>query len=209
MNDNTLVSFGGAVKSLGRRGFSGLAIIFNSIDRTGESFSPAVNMELKGRSSLPTYWRHSLDEKIGNQKLADAAFQVTPEGLHVEGEFLRFGGFEKDLMSAIDQGLLGFSTGSASHLVRTKQRGSFTEIVAWPVVDLSLTETPCEPKARVQPLKSLPPEFSLKALLANHDCSERVKRATQRYFSQQAQFALQQHQTVMRELRLGIPESSL
>lgn len=200
MNDNTLVSFGGAVKSLGRRGFSGLAIIFNSIDRTGESFSPDVDMELKGRSSLPTYWRHSLDEKIGNQKLADASFEVSSQGLYVEGEFLRFGGFEKDLMSAIDQGLLGFSTGSASHLVRTKQRGGFTEIMAWPVVDLSLTETPCEPKARVQPLKSLPPEFSLKALLANHDCNERVERAVQRYFSLRAEFEWARHERVMREL---------
>jgi hypothetical protein len=203
MNDDTLVSVGGAVKSLGRRGFSGLAIIFNSIDRTGESFSPEVNMELKGRSSLPTYWRHSLDEKIGNQKLADANFEVTSQGLHVEGEFLRFGGFEKDLMSAIDQGLLGFSTGSASHLVRTKQRGGFTEIVAWPVVDLSLTETPCEPKARVQQLKSLPPEFSLKALLANHDFNERAEAAKQRAAEIYAQTLMRDLEMRMYELRTG------
>ena len=184
MNDDILITFGSAVKARGARGFQGYGLLFGGIDLDGESFPPHVNLELDGRVSLPTYWCHSLDPKVGNRKLADAAFKVTSEGLYVSGEFRRLDDVENQIMSEIHRGTIGFSSGSSPHLVRKQKRGAVTEIVSWPISEISLTPKPVEPRTKALPLKAL------KDLLAR-DAGAEYETMMQSFYNERAEAAWQ------------------
>ncbi len=155
MNDETIITFGGAIKAVGSRGFMGHAVLFGGVDQEGETFVPDCDLGLTGRVSLPAYWCHSLDPEIGNRKLADCEFKTTSEGLFIRGAFNRLDKVEEDLLTAIHKGKLGFSSGSSPHLVRKRKRGSVVEITHWPVSEISLTPKPVERRTKVLPLKSL------------------------------------------------------
>ena len=55
-----------------------------------------------------------------------------------------------------ESGKLGWSSGTASHLVMREQDGAAHRVKRWPLgLDASLTHTPAEPRNSVMPLKSL------------------------------------------------------
>jgi phage head maturation protease len=196
MNDDILISFGSSVKARGARGFQGYGLLFGGIDLDGESFPEHVNLELDGRVSLPTYWCHSLDPKVGNRKLADADFKITSQGLYVSGEFRRLDAVENQIMSEIHRGTIGFSSGSSPHLVRKQKRGAVTEIVSWPVAEISLTPKPVEPRTKALPLKALK-DLLARDAGAEYETSqeyynERAEAEWQRFCDLRARFELQQ-----------------
>jgi hypothetical protein len=173
MTDDSLITYGGVIKSVGKSGFMGHAILFGGVDSEGESFSPDCDLGLTGRTSLPAYWCHALDPQVGNRKLAETEFQVTTEGLFIRGEFSRHDQLEKDLLTAISKGRLGFSSGSTPHLVRKRKRGVVNEIVSWPVSEISLTPRPVERRTKVLPLKAIK-AMSLEDLLLEPDYEARA-----------------------------------
>ena len=63
------------------------------------------------------------------------------------------------VLKLIEKGVLGWSSGSVSHVVR--REGGL--IKSWPVVEFSLTPTPCEPRTlgveRIKALAADNPEF--------------------------------------------------
>jgi phage head maturation protease len=168
MTDDSLITYGSAIKAVGSRGFSGHAIIFGGADQEGDSFFPDCDLGLEGRVSLPAYWCHALDPEIGNRKFSDVDFKVTSEGLFVRGEFKRLDRVEEELLTAINKGRLGFSSASTPHLVRKRKRGAVNEITTWPLSEISLTPNPVEKRTKVLPLKSIK-AWSLEDLLAVRD----------------------------------------
>ncbi|CAN5648595.1 hypothetical protein BH20ACI3_BH20ACI3_43240 [soil metagenome] len=174
MTDDSLITYGSAIKAVGSRGFQGYALLYGGVDLENETFPPSVDLGLDGRLTLPALWRHGLDPEIGIRKFAEASFRRDEKGLFVSGEFRRLDQIENDLLSAIHREKLGFSSGSSSHLVRKKQRGATVEISHWPIAEVSLTPTPIEPRTLVLPLKDILREVSLKDLLArDYDDAER------------------------------------
>ena len=75
----------------------------------------------------------------------------------------------------VEKGKLGFSSGTAAHLVEREQapQGKGVHIKMWPLgLDGSLTPTPCDPHNRAVPLKSLNlalPEVEAAAFTATMD----------------------------------------
>ncbi len=67
----------------------------------------------------------------------------------------------------IDAGLagqLGWSSGTAAHLVEREEAGEAWKIKMWPLgLDASLTPTPAEPRNKVIPLKSLSDNIQVEA----------------------------------------------
>lgn len=60
--------------------------------------------------------------------------------------------FEKAVFGMVKAGKLGWSSATASHTAEKKSDG---EITRWPIIEISLTPTPCEPLNRALTIKSI------------------------------------------------------
>jgi phage head maturation protease len=159
--NDILIYKGGPVKSLSGRGpgwFGGLGIIFSTEDDPDlqkEFFSPRTDVDLYEGQRVRTYFRHGVDPVAGRTKLTQATFKRQAKGIWFEGRLDVSNPLHKRIDNLVQRGKLGFSTGSMGHLTHKEQRGQAQEILEWPVGELSLTPTPCEPRTRAVTLKSL------------------------------------------------------
>lgn len=161
---DTLVFDGGPVKALGDGKFGGYGVLFtteNDPDLQREFFTKATEFELEGRSSVPVYWHHGLDPSLKGTKLSRATFRVDDAGIWFETKLEERDAYEKAVKKLGDLGKLGWSTGATSHLVQKKAIGSATELLAWPVGEISLDHRPVEPRTFAMSVKSLNDEFDL------------------------------------------------
>jgi hypothetical protein len=83
--------------------------------------------------------------------------RVDDIGLWIEAQIDTAKQYMAAIRKLVAEGVVGLSTGSVSHLVeRTPSKGGLHEILSWPIVELSLTPTPAEPRTiGVRELKSL------------------------------------------------------
>lgn len=154
--DDILVSIGGAVKSLGNGKFEAPLVTFGGADLSNEFFTKTTDFWVDFPSRLPLLYHHGQDTKIGKQRLGDGRATVKSDdaGVWMEGQLNLANEYERAISDLIDAGKMGTSSGSASHLVERKREGKSVEIITWPLVEASLTPTPCEPRNRVMSLKS-------------------------------------------------------
>lgn len=158
MNTQQLVGLGGPVKALGNNRVGGHLVLFGSPaekDLQGEFFSKATDFwDLSG--SKPVIYHHGFTKALGRRRIGGVTLKADDAGLWAEGELKARDEYEKryadKILAMVNAGKLGWSSGSANHLVETTKAG---EILSWPIVEASLTPTPVEPRTRVIPLKSL------------------------------------------------------
>lgn len=183
---DALVFYGGAVKALGDGRVGGYGVLFttaNDPDLQGDYFTKSTDLELDGRESLLAIWDHGLDPVLKRRKLGRAKYRIDDAGVWFETKLDESNDYEKAIYGLAKAGKLGWSTGSAPHLVeRTPVKKAF-ELKSWPIIEVSLTHMPVEPRTAAIPLKSVehaalttlleaeqanqpppPPPFSTKAL---------------------------------------------
>lgn len=157
--ENTLVISGSSVKSLGDNKFGGYLVTFSdykNTDLSGEYFDKNTDFDLEfpGRSS--SYYNHGLDVKLGRRKIGVADLKLDDVGIWAEIQLEERDEYEKVIAEMAANGKLGWSSGTAAHLVEKEPVGKAYYIKRWPLgLDASLTPTPCEPRNTVMPLKSL------------------------------------------------------
>jgi HK97 family phage major capsid protein len=139
---------------------AGYGVIFDGADLEGESFSKSTDFMLDLAPSKLVLYDHSLGEVkhfIGKTTLVEA----DDFGLWVEAELDRHKSYVDMVLRLVEQGALGWSSGSVGHLTRRNGKS----ITQWPIVELSLTPTPAEPRTLgVELIKSLSvsdPSFSV------------------------------------------------
>jgi HK97 family phage major capsid protein len=145
---------------------AGYGVIFDGADLEGESFSKSTDFMLDLAPSKLVLYDHSLGEVkhfIGKTTLVEA----DDFGLWVEAELDRHKSYVDMVLRLVEQGALGWSSGSVGHLTRRNGKS----ITQWPIVELSLTPTPAEPRTLgVELLKSLAAvDSSYEALLPEAD----------------------------------------
>jgi hypothetical protein len=164
MND-TLVAFGGAVKALGvengKAKVGGYAILWggpNQRDAVGDFFTPKTYLGAHDCNGVDSYLHHAQPIK-GFEHLANRRFSPVKahrDNLGVFAEIIldMHDEYEHKIYELVRRGVLGYSTGAASHLVKKLPNGEITD---WIVAELSLTPEPCEPRLNggIVPLKSL------------------------------------------------------
>jgi hypothetical protein len=157
---------GGEVKAVGDDGkFEGYAILFTDKDNPdllGDYFTKATDFFFDGKESFDVpflLYHHAQNPVMKARRIGTNVKAVIDEvGVFVTGELNRRDKYEKAIYEKLlKKKKLGFSTGSAPHLVSRKSLGDVDEITAWPIIELSLTPTPVEPgtSARVASIKSL------------------------------------------------------
>ena len=155
--DDELVYYGGAVKALGDGKLGGYLVRFstqNDPDLTGEFFTK--DTDFGDHVNATVYYQHGLDPTIKKRKLGRA--ELTPDdfGVWAETQLQLRDNYEKFMYEQAKAGKMGWSSGSAPHLVEYEPRDKAIWIKTWPLgLDASLTMTPAEPRNGVTPLKSL------------------------------------------------------
>ncbi len=171
MEKDTLVVFGSSVKALGDGRIGGYLVLFSTEkdpDLLGDFFTRETDFDVDWKSAKSTvYYQHCLDPVIGARKLGVVAMKQDDVGVWVEGQLEMRDEYDRAIYNLVEQGKLGWSSGTAPHLVERKQVGESFWIKTWPLgLDASLTPTPAEPRTHADTLKSLEGAPSLKDLLS-------------------------------------------
>ena len=170
----TLIATGGEVKALGDGRVGGYLVLFGDPDRTdlvGDYFTPETDFGLDLNTKCRVLFDHGLDPTLKSLGLGVVNLNLDKKGVWAEGQLKARESYSaavkeiigKDLPELIAGKKLGWSSGTAPHLVGRKSvaGGRAHEITSWPLgLDASLTATPCEPRTLAVPLKRWVPAFA-------------------------------------------------
>ncbi len=150
-----------AVKSLGGDLIGGYGVVWgNEEEKDIESdwFTKATDLWLDTYKNQPLMFDHASgikipddpgvpeeDQDMPRRYKIGHVIKATPDeiGLWVEGVIDAHNDWVDGVHKLIDKGVLYFSSGSAPHLIKRAENG---EIKSWPMIELSLTPTPAEPR---------------------------------------------------------------
>lgn len=191
MSNTFLCSDGGAIKALGDQGtIGGFGVLFSGPDDPdlqNEFFTKETDYDLEDRSSVRLLYAHGLDKTVGSKQLGRASFEVQQQGIWFEASLDRTDATQSQVYDLVKQNLFGFSSGSVAHLVRTKPVGRASEILAWPLSEISVTGRPTEPRARVMALKSFAAEEFEELVYLVNPLQKRVDAAVREFEALQRQ----------------------
>ena len=137
---------------------AGYGIVFGEYDLETETFNKDTELELDLVPKKRVFYDHTQGTVKHNLGTVVSAV-VDETGVWIEAELQRSKKYVDQVLKLIEKGVLGWSSGSISHLVR--REGAL--IKSWPVVEFSLTPTPCEPRTlgveRIKAMAEADPEF--------------------------------------------------
>jgi hypothetical protein len=160
---DVLVRDGGSIKALGDGKVGGYLVLFTdetSPDLAGDFFTKSTDFDFDDDATIRSqvYYHHGQDSTLKARKFGKATLKMDEVGVWAEGQLQLRDEYEKAVYEMAEAGKLGWSSGTAEHLVEREQKGAATWIKRWPLgLDASLTPTPCEPRTKAVPLKSLLP----------------------------------------------------
>lgn len=140
----------------------GWGVVFGGQDLVGEHFAPDTDFDLNYVPNKRVYYDHALSD-VKNDIGMVVKNTVEDMGVWVEAQLDRSKKYVDLILKLIDKGIIGWSSGTAEHLVVTEGKA----IKRWPIIEFSLTPTPAEPRTLgVERLKILAQDNpELKALL--------------------------------------------
>jgi HK97 family phage major capsid protein len=183
--ENTTVSFGGEVKALGAGIVGGYLVKFSDADTPDleDDFFDAET-DFGPHEKCLVYYQHGLDATLGVKRLGGkfakglASLKVDKVGVWIQAQLDLADEYEAAVYQLTEMGKMGWSSGTATHLVRRELKSGSNgrksyHITTWPLgLDASLTPTPAAgpEQTKVVPLKSYAQEQAarlpgLKALL--------------------------------------------
>lgn len=154
--------FGDAVKALGNGKVGGYLVKFGSpaqTDLVGEYFDANTDFAVDDwdNAKCTIYYQHGLDDTLKTRVLGTGKLQKDDVGVFVEAQLNLRDEYEKAVYDPLTtSGKMGWSSGTAGHLVERERVGKSVHITRWPLgVDGSLTPTPAEPRTFAVPVKAL------------------------------------------------------
>jgi HK97 family phage major capsid protein len=130
---------------------AGYGVIFGGADLEGESFTPDTDYMLDLAPTKLVFYDHTLGD-VKHVIGKTLSMEADENGLWVEAELNRHAAYVDYVLQLVEKGALGWSSGSVGHLTRRDGK----TIKTWPIVEMSLTPTPAEPRTLgVELIKSL------------------------------------------------------
>lgn len=115
-------------------------------DAHGEYFTEDTDLSLDWYGELPVLYHHGLDKSVSSTRIGTITSLVKDKvGIWAEAILDLTIPFARSVLRMVERGILGWSSGSAPHLVAVTTDG---EIRKWPIVEGSLTPTPAETRGR-------------------------------------------------------------
>lgn len=136
---------GGAVRAADDGRVRGWLVPFGSperLDEYGTFFHPGTDFGSM-RNSVVLY-HHGLDPDVGRRVFdEDAVLEVRDEGVWIEGQLDTADPFAQRMLRMVEAGGLGWSSGTAPHLIEQTEVDGGIRVDRWPLgLDGSLTPIP-------------------------------------------------------------------
>lgn len=156
----TLVGFGSEVKALGDGKVGGYLVVFSGPedpDLTGDYFTKDTDFDVEDGAVKSVFYAHGQDPQVGKRRIGKGSVKQTDVGVWIEAQLDLADEYQKAIYELAKKGKLGWSSGSAAHLVERKEAENGTKhITFWPLAEASLTPQPAESRAvATTSLKSL------------------------------------------------------
>ena len=152
--DEIMVIFGDTVKALEGGKVAGYLVRYSTEtdpDLTGDHFTSETDFGDATKSAV--LYQHGMDETLKRRKIGDGELRKDDVGVWIEAQLNLRDEYEKAIYELAKKGKLGWSSGTAGHLVERNKSG---KILSWHLgLDASLTPTPAEPRNGAITLKSL------------------------------------------------------
>jgi len=120
----------------------------NDTDLEKDYFTKSTDFgfEFDGGQShkLGLYYNHGMDKVLGTKKIGYGEVMMDDKGLWYSAQLNMADEYSKMIYDLAKKGQLGFSSGSASHMVEREMMGKAYEIKRWALAEASLTPTPAE-----------------------------------------------------------------
>lgn len=153
-----------AVKSLGDDRVGGYAVLFGdagNTDLTGDYFTKSTDFWLNEIGpNRPMLYHHAIESATKGDPVVGVwdTLRVDDIGVWAEGELKKAHRYKKAVKQLVDAGALGLSSGSAPNLVLKTRKQRANEITRWPILEVSLTPEPAEP--RMTPVTAIKSYFA-------------------------------------------------
>jgi HK97 family phage major capsid protein/HK97 family phage prohead protease len=119
----------------------GYGVVFGGRDLTGDQFTADTDFNLGYVPAPAVFYDHTMTGL--NHRLGEVVKITKDEkGLWIEAQLQRSAEYVDEVLQLVKKGVLGWSSGSISHLVR-REKGV---IKNWTIAEFSLTPTPAEPR---------------------------------------------------------------
>lgn len=158
-DEKSVVGFGGEIKALGDNRIGGYLVRFGSAkstDLVGDYFTPST--DFGPHDVTPIFYNHGLDPVLGKTVIGVGKLKRDDVGVWVEAQLNARAEYEQYVAALYDMaaaGKMGWSSGTAGHLMDRKRLGTANEITMWFLgLDASVTPTPAEPRTAAIPLKT-------------------------------------------------------
>lgn len=155
--EKTLITFGGEAKALGDGKVGGYLVRFSTQkdpDLQNEFFT--AETDFGDLRSSPVLFQHGYDPVMKRRKIGAGKLTADDLGVWIEAQLEMRDEYERAIYDLVQQGKLGWSSGTAGHLVERETLSKAVWIKSWPLgLDASLTPTPAEPRNGAIPLKTL------------------------------------------------------
>ena len=155
-----LTVYSDGIKSDKLGNVSGYLVRFGSpdaVDLEGDYFTQDTDFgfPVKSGSAVPLnlYYHHGMDSVVGKRCIGTGYVKMTDTGLWYEAQVDLADDYGKMIAKLCKQGVMGYSSGAAGHLVQRKAMAGANEIVTWPIAEASITPTPAEYRNTVKSLK--------------------------------------------------------
>jgi HK97 family phage prohead protease len=143
--------FSGSLKAKENGVVEGYLVRFgnsNDTDLEKDYFTKSTDFgfEFDGGQShkLGLYYNHGMDKTLGTKKIGYGEVMMDDKGLWYSAQLDMADEYSKMIYDLAKKGQLGFSSGSASHMVEREMMGKAYEIKRWALAEASLTPTPAE-----------------------------------------------------------------
>jgi len=150
--------YGSEVKALEGGKVGGYLVMFsdeNNPDLADDFFDKRT--DFGEHKSSPVLYQHGLDEILGPRILGKGSLKLDEVGVWLEAQLNLRDDYEKAVYELAKKKKLGWSSGTATHLVKRVKVGDAYHIETWPLgLDASMTPTPAEPRTGVMELKNIP-----------------------------------------------------
>lgn len=159
----TLIATGAEIKALSDNGeIGGYLVLFGDAERTDLSkmrdfFTPETDFRISDGTKSAVLYMHGMDGSLGLRELGTGSIKTDDTGVWIEAQLKLRDEYERKLFDAVKAKKMGWSSGTASHLVRReRQSNGAHKILSWPLgLDASITPTPAEPRTLVHAIKTL------------------------------------------------------
>ena len=143
------VKFCGNLKTDGHGQVSGYLVLFgdeSTPDLQGDIFTPQTDFGFRaGQRVTNVLYQHGTDRVIGKSPIGSGVMGIDNVGVWIRAQLDTRSEYVRAIWEMAKNGLLGWSSGSASHLVEREKRGRVNVITRWPLgIDASLTPSPAD-----------------------------------------------------------------